>query len=231
MHAAAAAAVLPLALSMIPAGTAPGAACGVHCGSERWSVKTLSDDGARTVMTTTPREATVASLIQQAAPLAPAAETRVSDLEQQIYTVKAELVGFKQETADRDFHIVIQEPGKPDQTMIVEIPDPQCAGVCASVARDQITAARNGFLSTFASSPPTSGFQIVVPPIPVTVVGVPLFDFFHKQTGVATNCIELHPVLKFDVSDQPHTVKLATTATEPQPKPKDSYHCVPRGSE
>jgi hypothetical protein len=30
-----------------------------------------------------------------------------------------------------------------------------------------------------------------------TVTGVAFFDFFHGQTGVAPNAIELHPILAF----------------------------------
>jgi hypothetical protein len=31
--------------------------------------------------------------------------------------------------------------------------------------------------------------------VPVIITGVGFFDFYHGQTGVATNGIELHPVI------------------------------------
>jgi hypothetical protein len=33
------------------------------------------------------------------------------------------------------------------------------------------------------------------------VVGVAFWDYFHGQTGVAPNAIELHPILGFDCLD------------------------------
>jgi Peptidase family S58 len=36
--------------------------------------------------------------------------------------------------------------------------------------------------------------------VEVDVTGVGFFDFAHGQTGLAPNCIELHPVLAFDFS-------------------------------
>jgi hypothetical protein len=85
---------------------------------------------------------------------------------------------------------------KTDETMIVEIPDPECDGVCNSIVRTQIQQAREQFLAAFPDNPPTSRFAVLDDPFPVVeVTGVGLFDFFHGQTGVATNCLELHPVL------------------------------------
>src|SRR5439155_24932493 len=43
--------------------------------------------------------------------------------------------------------------------------------------------------------------------IPVRVVGVGLFDFFHHQRGAAPNVVELHPVL--DITFQPTTTSPA----------------------
>jgi hypothetical protein len=40
---------------------------------------------------------------------------------------------------------------------------------------------------------PIGGPRIVR--IPVTVTGIPFFDVFHGQTGIANNGIELHPIL------------------------------------
>ena len=53
-----------------------------------------------------------------------------------------------------------------------------------------ITASRAAFNAMYT---PTGSFQQAN--VPVTVTGVPMFDFGHGQTGAAPNYIELHPVL------------------------------------
>jgi hypothetical protein len=60
------------------------------------------------------------------------------------------------------------------------------------------------------------------------VTGVAFFDFYHEQTGVAANTIEIHPVLAFrcltGVVAAPHT-----TTTAPRTKCAPSYPdvCIP----
>ena len=210
--AAAAASVLPLALSFIPsqqpAATSAtqtaltskkpvaGAACGPHCGTERWPLKTMSDSGAFSV-TLTPVQKSVAELVATTAPSESSDTERLNEVEKQVYSVEATLVGYKIEggkTGDQDFHIVIQDPGTKD-TMIVEIPDPHCDGVCNSTQKAAITKARSDFVKAFPDNPPSTTFVVVTGQPKVTVTGVGLYDFYHGQTGVATNCIELHPVL------------------------------------
>ncbi len=221
--------VLPLAASMIPSGAptgAPAAAtCGVHCGTERWQVKTLSDAAASQV-TLAPRTTTVSNLVALAAP-ADAGEDSRDKVETQAVTVDAELVGYKEELSagqgDHDYHIVIRDPSS-KETMIVEIPDPQCQGVCNSVASDKIKHARDEFSTVFASHLPGPAFVAFKNPVHVTVTGVPFFDFHHGQTGVAKNCIEIHPVL--DISF-PNGAPSETPAKGSVPAlPADQYNCI-----
>ncbi|HTD35729.1 MAG TPA: hypothetical protein VK665_18920 [Candidatus Elarobacter sp.] len=227
VNVAAAAAALPLALSFIPSGSGTGVAatCGVHCGTERWHVKTLSDASASQV-TLEPKTTTVANLVSIAPP-AQLGEDERDPTEMQAVTVNAQLVGYKEELSsgkgDHDFHIVIQDPASND-TMIVEIPDPQCDGVCNSVAGDQIKAARDAFASTFQSSPPRSSFVKFQHPVRVTVTGVPLFDFHHGQTGVARNCIEIHPVLSLTFPDGPPAERPAKGSVPALAD--DDYDCI-----
>jgi|GEM_PF-3863978 len=222
-HAATAATLLPVALSLIPAAGSTGTgggACGVYCAKERWAVKTLSDGAAHDV-DMTPRTTTVSQLVAQAAPTVGSNE-RVPPLETQVYTVQATLLGYRQET-DHDFHIVIADQSNAADTMIVEIPDPACTGVCSSLARDQITAARSTFATAFAASPPKSQYVSLVQPVTITVTGVPMFDFKHGQVGLARNCIELHPVLQITIpTDQPLAVR---PGHEPPPAP--AFTCMP----
>lgn len=197
----------------------------MHCGTERWHVKTLSDPDASQVVLQ-PKAMTVSGLVRIAAP-AQVAEDQRDPAERQAVTVDAQLVGYKEELSngkgDHDYHIVIQDP-KSSETMIVEIPDPQCDGVCNSVAGDEIKSARDAFSTTFWSELPGPSFVKFKNPVRVTVTGVPLFDFHHGQTGVAKNCIEIHPVLSITFPDGPPTERPAKGGVPALPD--DTYDCV-----
>ena len=219
----AAATLLPLALSMITASKATGPTCGTQCGTERWPVKTLSDVDARSV-NMTPIPITVSELVAAPAPSESSNDTRLNDIEKETLTVNALLMGFKLET-DHDFHLVIEDARTHD-TMIAEIPDPQCSGVCASIAHTQIAQTRSGFAAAFAATPPDEQYTALTPPLPVTLMGVGFFDFYHGQTGVARNCIELHPVLTITLPQGARSAR-RDPAAEPTPGPTESYHCLP----
>jgi hypothetical protein len=167
--------------------------CGAPCGEERWAVKTLTDADASKVNFTA-QPATVDWLVSQSAPSYLPANARIAPIETQTYTVRARLVGYKLEE-DHDFHIVIADLDNSSETMIVEIPSPDCAGVCASPRVNDINSARNGFVSAFGM--PIPRFHHAIGTVDVT--GVAFFDFLHHQTGVAPNGIELHPVLNIQV--------------------------------
>jgi hypothetical protein len=172
-------------------------ACGPHCGTERWSVKTLSDSDAAKVDLTQRIVRSVHDLVTLPEPSERPNDNRIVPIETSTFGVQARLVGFKKET-DRDFHIVIADP-QSKETMIVEIPDPQCAGVCASQARDLISQARKSFVQQCGV--PAAKFKRLTSPLLVRVTGVAFFDFNHGQTGVAKNAIELHPVLRIELPD------------------------------
>ena len=224
IHAAAAASILPIALSFIPtSGHVANPNCGIYCGKERWGAKTLSDATASSI-NMTPQAMSVSQLVNETAPAG--SETRVPPLETQAVTVHADLLGFKIE-GDSDLHIVIQDHAT-KETMIVEIPDPRCSGVCSSIARDQIVQARTTFETAFAGSPPGPDFRALTTPVPIDVTGIPLFDFTHPtpQTGLAKNCIEVHPVLSITLpANQPLTTVLGHTPKAPA---GTKYTCMPQ---
>jgi hypothetical protein len=166
--------------------------CGISCGGYRWPVKTLSDEGSSKV-DFSPLDTTIDWLIGQVPPTNPRSDDRVSPIETHTYRVNAVLIGWHQET-DNDFHIVIADPNNTQTTMIVEIPDPECSGACASGHMQDFQNARAAVVAKLGS--PSSTFQRLAQPAPVTVVGVGFFDQYEKQTGVAPNAIELHPVLQ-----------------------------------
>src|SRR5713226_4872546 len=68
-------------------------ACGTKCGTERWAVKTMSDQGANQV-DSTPVPNTVAALYAVSAPTTDPNTSR-ADEEKKLFTVRARLVGYK----------------------------------------------------------------------------------------------------------------------------------------
>lgn len=165
--------------------------CGIHCGVERWSVKTLTDSDAASV-NFSPRPSTVAWLTSQPAPPSLPEDSRLAPLEFQAFTVRAILVGYKEES-DRDFHLVLADPGDPSVTMIAEIPSTECSSACSSRSANSFVSARQDFEARFGM--PAPRFESPRGLVIVDVTGVAFFDFFHRQRGVAPNAIELHPVL------------------------------------
>ena len=175
------------ALHVISASPQERAACGIHCGTERWSVKTLTDFD-HNIVDFTPKEVSVDWLVSQERPTYLPADQRVGPIETQTYKVRARLVGSKLEK-DQDFHIVIADVEETDKTMIVEVPSPDCAGSCSSGHAEEFRKAR-AVVAELSNQ---------VPGVTVVVTGVGFFDFLHGQTGVAPNGIELHPVLKIEL--------------------------------
>ena len=160
---------------------------GTRCGVERWAVKTLTDPAAPQV-NLTPQPSTVEELAALPVPAGFGRDAERLAPELQTYSVAATLVEFKEE-ADSDFHLVIHDAS--GQSMIAEIPDPNCAQGSRVLA--QISAARTHFIDKFGQPSPTSWTQVNSP---IRVTGVLFFDVPHGQTGVATNAVELHPVLE-----------------------------------
>lgn len=163
----------------------PNATTG-SCGVERWPVKTGTDPDAGLVNITT---STPASITQLAAIQPPASlpyDQRISPTETTTFTVDAMLTQYKLE-ADSDYHLVIKNSS--NKTIIAEIPDPACVGAASPFMGD-IQTARQIFDNHYTA---TDSFQTA--DVPVCLTGVGFFDFIHGQTGVASNGIELHPVL------------------------------------
>jgi hypothetical protein len=165
--------------------------CGIQCGVERWSVKTLADADASSI-NFSPRPSTVAWLASQPAPPSLPEGSRIAPLEFQAFTVHALLVGYKEET-DRDFHLLLADPSDPSATMIAEIPSSECSGACSSRYASSFESARRELEARFGM--PANRFESPRGEVFVDVTGIAYFDFFHRQRGVAPNAIELHPVL------------------------------------
>lgn len=168
-----------------------------HCGTERWHIKTVDDPGVNHIVQT-PKTATVAQLRQLNVPAGYSKNndsTRYAPVEKMKYTVRARVLGFKEE-ADRDIHIEIADLNT-GQTMIAEVPDPNCSTVQESGHAAQIAAVRDTIIACFGTPPTSSSLKTFSTTTIVSFTGVGFFDFVHTppQTGVAPNAIELHPVI------------------------------------
>ncbi len=182
--------MLPLLFALVLAHPPPGDGCGV----ELRSLKTLTDRDASAIGHA-PERTTVERLVQ----LSPPPEghhRRRCDIEKKSFEVVADIVGFKEEKDDRDFHVVLA--GESGATLIAELPDPACAE--GSPVQAEISAARKTFLDQIGT-PMRGVFRKLKHPIRVKIVGVAFFDRLHGQRGVAPNGIELHPVLSIERLD------------------------------
>ena len=159
-----------------------------QCGVERWPIKVATDTAANKISAQhTPATVNQLSLIQ--APINPAikTKTRYTPTELTVYEVTAKITLVKQE-ADSDYHIVLADDN--GNTMIVESPAPNCA--TGSHFYKQIVAVRRAIDAKLggAGALPQNNLNLMV-----TVTGVGFFDRIHGQTGVASNGIELHPLI------------------------------------
>ena len=157
-----------------------------QCGVERWSVKTGTDPDVGLINMSASTATTIQSLRGLATPATLPANNRVQPTETTIFTLNATLTQYKLES-DSDYHLVLSDAS--GNTMIAEIPSPNCVGA-GSPFGPGIQNARSEFDARFTA---TTSFQTAN--IPVAIKGVGFFDFLHGQTGVAPNGIELHAVL------------------------------------
>lgn len=189
VHALAAAALgVAAILGLLP--LPPAAPRGVTaCGVERWPVKILADPAAKDV-DLHPVSSTVATLRQMPVPPVDRTTPRLP-VERKTYTVRARLLRAKLEP-DADYHLVLADPGDPQQTMIAEIPAPECA--YGSRVRGEIARARREYDRRFGRPSRTRYAGVRGRPV-IDVTGVLFVDVLHHQNGVAPNGVELHPVL------------------------------------
>ena len=170
-----------------------GVSCPKKCGTERWDVKTLSDNDTtriefnRVVPTTVNEQASL-----------PAPEGRQTvrlKSETTVYSMNCYLMGYKKEK-DNDIHLVVADL-ETGETMVAEIPSPDCQSVQKTSRYNSFIDLNNWFVQNIGN--PTSKFKHFNKPIPVMITGVGFFDFLHGQTGMAVNGREIHPVLSMKI--------------------------------
>ncbi|HEV7674400.1 MAG TPA: hypothetical protein VGQ12_07710 [Candidatus Angelobacter sp.] len=168
-----------------------------QCGVERTDVKDLRDK-ATVEIHMKPVSATVGEMRKLKPPVKIGNTLPRQDSEKQVYEVVADIIGYKHEafnkstnSGDGDYHVVLSTPGKPKQTMIMEIPDPLCA---PGNYKEALTQLRAFIDSLDGKASPT--FKTLANPVRVKASGVLFFDKIHGQKGVAPNGVELHPALE-----------------------------------
>src|SRR5690348_7582280 len=105
-----------------------GAPVAFGCGTERWPVKVGDDPDAAAVDLAKTVPTTIEALDALAAPVTRPDDGRVGDTERTVFRLEATLYAYKLET-DGDYHLALRGPG--GQTLIAEIPDPDCVGAAS----------------------------------------------------------------------------------------------------
>jgi hypothetical protein len=159
-------------VAALSAPESPASSGRILCGVERWKVKTLQD--RPTLLPVQTR--TIAYLISRTKP-SPLPGTR-APFERHQFRVTAQVTKVIGED-DGDKHLVLQDAA--GNTMIAEAPTSSCNSGATAYRRNQMAQARVAVKVCSKAE----------------VMGVAFFDFFHNQTGVAPNEIELHPILTF----------------------------------
>jgi len=124
---------------------------GVNCGVERWSVKTGTDADIGLV-NLSPQDTTLSALTSIARPSSLPANNRASPAERQAWRLRDITLTIYKLENDSDYHLVLSDGS---QTMISEIPHPDCVGT-SSPFLPGIRAARTTFDSRYT---PTTSFQ------------------------------------------------------------------------
>jgi hypothetical protein len=149
-------------------------------------VKTLSDPDRERVQLQ-PADATVEALVALQRPVVLSPVARADPVEVTVYRVEARLLWLFAEQ-DHDYHLVLASLRDTTITLIGEVPDPGCAGSCASGFAAVYAQVRQKLMDHLDSR------QTEARPL-VRITGVGFFDYLHGQRGAAPNGIELHPVL------------------------------------
>ena len=191
------------------------------CGVELWEVKTLTDEDAPKVQLA-PVASSIRELSSRPRPHRRYRGARAVS-ERQVVTIEGDVIDVKHEQ-DGDLHVVLTD----DQyVMIVEFPDPTCME--GSRVLEQASAARERFLALVGDEPVRGQLR-------VRVTGVVFFDRPHNQTGLASNAVELHPVLAVEaVNGSSPPLKpegrLQRPPSKPQASPGDGAGSMPSKSQ
>jgi hypothetical protein len=143
---------------------------------------------------------TIAKLAALKPPADPDAEAsrRVPGIEDRLWSVRAQLVGVREES-DSDYHLILRDPVT-HQEMVAEIPAPFCT---SSPKKSYFERARQS-VDQIAHHKANQrwwwlDYRGAIPPT-VIVTGYAFFDREHDVDGALPNFIELHPILSVEVT-------------------------------
>jgi hypothetical protein len=150
--------------------------------------------------------------------------------EDTVYVLDAEIIGYKTESNDDDYHIILMDP-ETGETLVSEIPKPEIDPASTSTFVDSFIHARKSFENILKSNhlpSPTQSLNGDVTGdkfrIPVRVIGVGFWDIYGHKVGTtgkmtghgkgsAINGREIHPIL----SMQAPTTEALDLTTPPVP--------------
>jgi hypothetical protein len=160
-----------------------------QCGTDRWAVKTGTDNGAASV-SLLPTLTTIASLSTPPQPATLPFSSRVKPTESTIYALRDVRLSYLRLEQDSDYHLVVTDNFGAN-TMIVEIPYPAS---CTTGSTWQCLMSR--VRATVDAQFPGLQLNVGKPTnMLVSVAGVGFWDTEHGQFGASPNGIELHPLL------------------------------------
>jgi hypothetical protein len=170
------------------------------CGTWRWQVKTLTDEGGIDLLTKTPIRATIDQLVSvQPTKTLEAGSKKDGNIpryprEKQVVVVKAFVTEMKDED-DRDMHFVLKSIYS-DSTMVGEIPDPGCPDF------DNFPQLNELFQKTRDNGVKVKEIlKKTKKPVKVRITGIPFWDGVHSKTpvGASKYCREIHPIIKIEI--------------------------------
>jgi hypothetical protein len=174
------------------------------CGSDRWPVKTLTDED-RDRVSLNPIPTSIRALASIAIHEVPyPSNRRLPPEELRTNTVRARVVARRLE-ADQDLHVILADPDDPETTLIAEVPLGRCAA--GSLLAEKLEAVRTAVLSVPIGSV-------------VLATGVGFFDFIHNARGQAPNGFELHPLFQVErdrTTEQPSAQSDTRSIGRPSP--------------
>ncbi len=188
--------VLGLMLSISVSSQESGTDCK---GFFRWDVKTLTDRGGVDLLSAKISDSTLSQMVSVHQPehlfILSKKDGRLPRFEVEKQVVKAVvLIMNVRIQRDMDMHLILKSPDS-DQTMIGEIPDPDCRifdslpelKTAFSRARQQIVQVADQI-------------KLTGKPVLVEITGIPFWDARHWWLrGCARNGRELHPVLSVKI--------------------------------
>jgi hypothetical protein len=162
--------------------------------SMRWDVKTLSDQDAGKI-NFHPEKTTIRRLTNKRMKF-PVKERPRMQQEFKTYEVTAR-IKFYSVADDGDLNLILADPRHPGETIIAELPDPDCDTVKGSPYKERFRRAWREFRENCAIGGEINrdGNDHKVRKGLYTVTGVAFFDMPHFQEGESRNDIELHPIL------------------------------------